>query len=112
MEGRHVEQVFMERATPDNITQIWIKYAPCTQCSARLKQFFDNNKEKPTIHIASVRREGNNKDGEGLADLSNDGFEVKKWEELAEMMGDKSLDTLSHTKSKEQLTVEGSSVAH
>ena len=107
MEGRHVEQVFMKRATPDNITQIWIKHAPCTQCSARLKQFFDNNKEKPTMHIASVRREqGNDEDEEGLADLSNDGFEVKKWGQLAEMMGGqksrqelKGPDTSRHIKS-------------
>ena len=52
------------------------------------------------------------KDGEGFVDLSSDGFEVKKWEQLAEMMGDKSLDTLSYTESKEQLTLEGSPVAH
>ena len=87
IEDRCVERIFMEKATPENITDIWMKYSPCILCSHKLKNYFCNNREKPTIHLASIWREGNTDDEEGLRDLREDGFKLEKWGRLAKKMG-------------------------
>ena len=87
IEDRCVEKIFMEKATPENITDIWMKYSPCILCSHKLKNYFCINREKPTIHLASIWREGNTDDEEGLRDLREDGFKLGKWGRLAKKMG-------------------------
>ena len=87
IEDRHVERIFMKIANPENITDIWMKYSPCILCSHKLKNYFCNNREKPTIHLASIWREGNTDDEEGLRDLRKDGFKLEKWGRLAKKMG-------------------------
>ena len=83
---KHVERVFMERATAKNISDIWIKCSPCVVYSHKLIKYFSSCKDKPTIYFANIWRPGNMDDKEGLTELTEEGFKIKEWTKLKKRM--------------------------
>lgn len=83
----HAEDKFIRNSrnckiTPSTITAIWIKNTPCTPCSSKLLDFYDNQ-QKPTMYIGRIYHPKEHE--KGLLDLTDAGFKFTEWEDVLEL---------------------------
>ena len=84
-DDQSVESVFVNEGDPKDVDVMWMKKAPNASGSELLINFFRHKYQKPVLHIGHIYRY-TGLDRQGLKNLIKEGFELKVWEHVSDIV--------------------------
>ena len=97
---QHAEINFI-RSTMTNcqiIENVNITNSPCHKCASKLIKYFKHCRPKPTIYIGRIWRLRSRRDNQALKAMMRQGFKLKVWNKLHDMMYPGNNTTTNHLK--------------